>query len=51
MKRRLPRGVEYAQDGAHGRPAKEIAKRWMRIDGKRRIRRLERREGKRLEDQ
>lgn len=44
MIRRHMRDVKYAQDGPHGTPKKEIIKRWMRNGGKRRIRRLERRE-------
>lgn len=44
MKRRHIKEARYAQDGPHGTPAKEILKRWMRRGGKRRIRRLERRE-------
>lgn len=46
MARRTIKEARYAQDGPHGTPAKEILKRWMRKGGKRRIRRLERREGK-----
>lgn len=45
MKRRLPRGVEYAQDGPHGRPKKEIQKRWI-SRAKRQTHKRERREGK-----
>ncbi len=45
MKRRLPKGVEYAQDGPHGRPAKEIRKRWISA-AKRATHKRERREGK-----
>lgn len=51
MKRRHMRDAKYVQDGPHGRPAKEILKRWMRKDGKRRIRRLERHEAKRKVDE
>jgi hypothetical protein len=36
----MPKDAPYA-------PSKEILKKWLRRDGKRRIRRLERREGKR----
>lgn len=46
MSRRHMKEARYAQDGPHGRPAKEILKRWMRKDGKRHLRRLERRERK-----
>lgn len=45
MKRRLPRGVEYAQDGPHGRPAEEIKHRWI-SRAKRQTHKRERREGK-----
>ena len=45
MKRRLPKGVEYAQDGPHGRPAREIRKRWISA-AKRMTHKRERREGR-----
>lgn len=45
MKRRLPKDVKYAQDGPHGRPAREISKRWI-SKAKRRTHKRERQEGK-----
>ncbi len=45
MKRRLPRDVKYAEPGMHGRPASEIAKRWI-SKAKRQTHKRERREGK-----
>ena len=44
MNRRLPKGVEYAEDGPHGRPAAEIQHRWISAE-KRRTHKRERREG------
>lgn len=46
MSRRTIKEARYVKDGPHGTPKTEILKRWMRKDGKRRIRRLERREAK-----
>lgn len=46
-KRRKLRGVEYAEDGPHGRPAREIVQRWMRRGGRHRLNRMERQAGKR----
>lgn len=44
MKRRLPKDVQYAQDGPHGRPQSEIIKRWISQE-RRRTHKRERREG------
>jgi hypothetical protein len=44
-KRRLPRGVENAHDGPHGRPAAEILHRWISRE-KRRTHKRERREAR-----
>lgn len=46
MKRRWPKGLQYAVDGPHGRPRREIIKRWVSQE-KRRTHKRERREGKR----
>lgn len=45
MKRRPVKGLEYAQDGPHGRPAAEIRKRWASA-AKRHMHKLERRQGR-----
>jgi hypothetical protein len=45
MKRRWPKDVKYAQDGPNGRPAAEIAHRWVSA-AKRRTHKRERQESK-----
>lgn len=45
MKRRWPREIPWAQDGAKGRPKYEIIHRWVSA-AKRRTHKRERREGK-----
>jgi hypothetical protein len=47
----MPADVEFIARGPHGREVKELIKRAMRNGGKRRIRRMERREGKREEQE
>lgn len=47
--RRLPRGVEYAHDGPHGRPKREIQHKWISKE-KRRTHKRERREWKKMTD-
>lgn len=45
MKRRVSKDVPYARDGRNGRPAGEIAHRWM-SKAKRQTHKRERREGR-----